>query len=328
MDNSRMSTQKMKTVIITGGNNGLGYACVKELAFKKDFYLVLACRNNEKAIKAVEQLKSSTTNNQIEAIHLDLASLTSVRQFETEFAQKNLPPLTGIIGNAGVQFIQRREYTENKFETTFAVNHLGHFLLVNLLLKHLTPPGRIVFVSSDTHDPSKITGMPAPKFQDPQLLAQPELDSTLKDKSISETGRLAYTTSKLCNILCAYELSRRLEKQGLSKEQNPITVNVFSPGLMPGTGLAQDYPPLAKMVWNYILPLFSVFPKINTTEESGRALARLVEAPELKNVTGKYFSGLNMISSSVESYDVEKAQQLWDKSLELVGLTNDELILQ
>ncbi|MDJ0508919.1 MAG: SDR family NAD(P)-dependent oxidoreductase [Crocosphaera sp.] len=318
----------MRTVIISGANNGLGYACAKELALNKDIYLVLACRNNQKATKVVEKLKHLSKNNQVEAIGLDLASLRSVRQFEAEFAQKNLPPLGMIVCNAGVQFIQRREYTEDGWETTFAVNHLGHFLLVNLLLKHLKPPGRIIFVSSDTHDPNKITGMPAPNFQDPNLLAQPELDPTLKDKSISDIGRLAYTTSKLCNILCAYELSRRLEKQGFSTEEEPITVNVFTPGLMPGTGLAQDYPPLTKMVWDYILPLFTFVPKINSTQKSGRALARLVEDPLLRTVTGKYFSGLNMISSSVESYDVEKAQQLWDKSVELVGLSKDELIVQ
>ncbi|ACB54235.1 glucose/ribitol short chain dehydrogenase/reductase family protein [Crocosphaera subtropica ATCC 51142] len=318
----------MRTVIISGANNGLGYACAKELALNKDIYLVLACRDNEKATKAVEKLKNTTKNNQIEYICLDLASLQSVRQFEAKFAQKNLPPLGIIICNAGVQFIQRRTYTDDGMETTFAVNHLGHFLLVNLLLKHLKPPGRIIFVSSDTHDPSKITGMPPPNFQDPNLLARPELDPTLKDKGVSDLGRIAYTTSKLCNILCAYELSRRLDKQRLSTEEHPITVNVFTPGLMPGTGLAQDYPPLAKIVWDYILPLFSFFPKINTPQQSGRALARLVEDPQLKNVTGKYFSGLQMIESSQESYDVEKAQQLWDKSVELVGLRKDKLIVQ
>ena len=317
----------MKTVIISGANNGLGYACAKELALNKDIYFVLACRDYHKATKAVEQLKNSSNNNQIETVTLDLASWKSVRQFETEFVQKNLPPLGMIICNAGAQFIQRRTYTEEGIETTFAANHLGHFLLVNLLLKHLKPPGRIIFVSSDTHDPSKITGMPAPNFQDPNLLAHPELDPTLKDKSVSDLGRIAYTTSKLGNILCAYELSRRLQKQGLSTKEYPITVNVFTPGLMPGTGLAQDYPPRAKMVWDYILPLFSFFPKINTPQQSGRALARLVEDPLLRQVTGKYFSGLQMISSSQESYDLEKAQQLWDKSVELVGLSPDELIV-
>ncbi|MEM8779943.1 MAG: SDR family NAD(P)-dependent oxidoreductase, partial [Cyanobacteria bacterium P01_G01_bin.49] len=160
-----MFNKKTKTVIITGGNSGLGYACAKELARKKNYYLVLACRNKKKATKVIKKLKQLTSNNQIEAMSLDLASLKSVRQFASEFIHRKLPPLRGIICNAGVQFIQQRKYTEDGFETTFAVNHLGHFLLVNLLVKHLTAPGRIIFVSSDTHDPEKITGMPAPNFQ-------------------------------------------------------------------------------------------------------------------------------------------------------------------
>ena len=81
------------------------------------------------------------------------------------------------------------------------------------------------------------------------------------------------------------------------------------------------------MVWDYNLPLFTFVPKINSTQQSGRALTRLVEDPLLRQVTGKYFSGLKMIQSSEESYNLEKAQQLWDKSLELVGLSKDELII-
>ncbi|MEM8779481.1 MAG: dehydrogenase, partial [Cyanobacteria bacterium P01_G01_bin.49] len=160
-------------------------------------------------------------------------------------------------------------------------------------------------------------------FQNPHLLAHPELDPTLKGQSIAQIGRLAYTTSKLCNILCAYELSRLLETQEIRTQQQPITVNVFNPGLMPGSGLAQDYPPLARIVWHFILPIFRLFPKINSIEQSGQALARLIEDPELEQVTGKYFSGLQMIRSSQESYDLDLAQQLWQKSLELVRFSEE-----
>ena len=164
------------------------------------------------------------------ARHLDLASLASIRAFVKEFSVLNLPPLGAIVGNAGVQFVQRRTYSEDGFETTFAVNHLGHFLLINLLLGYFAvTPSRIILVSSDTHDPAEITGMPAPHFSVPKLLAKPEQEPYLKDKSIGIAGRTAYTTSKLCNILCAYELSRRLESEGYN-----ITVNVFNPGLMLG----------------------------------------------------------------------------------------------
>lgn len=318
----------MKTVIITGGNSGLGYYCAQKLAQDPEWYIVLACRNLQKAARAVEKIQKTTNTQQIEVMMLDLASLESIRSFAAEFGDRQVPPLGAIVCNAGVQFIQRQTYTQEGFDTTFGVNHLGHFLLVNLLLKQLVAPARIILISSDTHDSSKTTGMPTPYFRDPQLMAHPETDPTLKNKDIGTIGRTAYTTSKLCNVLCAYELSRRLQREEISTASKPITVNVFNPGLMPGSGLAQDYTATAKFVWNNILPLLCKFiPNVNTMKQSGEALARLVMDPELADVTGKYFSGLKMIDSSTESYDKAKAKQLWDASVELTQLRAEETII-
>jgi len=317
----------VKTVIITGGNSGLGYHCAKQLALDPELHLVLACRNLVKAEQAVAGIKAVSNSQNVEAMLLDLASLDSIRSFVREFGNRNLPPLQAVVCNAGVQFIQRQTYTKDGFDTTFGVNHLGHFLLVNLLLELVTP-ARIVFVSSDTHDSSKTTGMPAPYWRDPELMAHPEQDPALKDKSIGEIGRIAYTTSKLCNVLCAYELSRRLQQQRISTESQPITVNVFNPGLMPGSGLAGDYTATAKFVWNNILPILCKFvPNVNTMPESGKALARLITDPELQSVTGKYFNGFKAIDSSVESYDEEKAKQLWDASVKLTHLNADKKVV-
>ncbi len=181
----------MKTVIITGGNSGLGYYCAQEIAKNKDWYVIIACRNQEKATQAVQKLQEQTSSDRLTTMLLDLASFASIRQFAQEFTRQDFPPLGAIVCNAGVQFVQRRTYTEDGFEETFAVNHLGHFLLVNLLLKQLVTPARIIFVSSDTHDPDKITGMPAPHFSDPKLIAKPEQDTFLKDQSIGIAGRIA-----------------------------------------------------------------------------------------------------------------------------------------
>ena len=318
----------MKTVIITGGNSGLGYHCAQYLASVPDWHVVLACRNSTKAESAVTEIKAFSNSQQVEAMNLDLASFASIRTFVTQFGDRDLPPLSGIVCNAGVQFIRRQTYTEDGFDTTFGINHLGHFLLVNLLLKQLTPPARIVFVSSDTHDSSKTTGMPAPYWRNPKFMAHPEQDPELKNKDIGVIGRTAYTTSKLCNVLCAYELSRRLQDRQISTESQPITVNVFNPGLMPGSGLASDYTLTAKFVWNNILPILCRFiPNVNTMAQSGEALATLITDPELANVTGKYFSGFNAIDSSVESYDEDKAKQLWDASVELTQIQANEIIV-
>ena len=310
----------MQTVIITGGNSGLGYHCAQQIARHPNWQIILACRNPEKAALAVENLSQSSNSTQIEAMNLDLADLASVRAFVDEFKQRNLPPLKALVCNAGVQFVRQQTYTKNGFDITFGVNHLGHFLLTNLLLE-LETLARIVCVSSDTHDSNKTTGMPAPYFRDPQLMAYPKQDPTLEDKSIGEIGRIAYTTSKLCNVLFAYELSRRLN----NREIPSTTVNVFNPGLMPGSGLASDYAPTAKFVWNNILPILCRFiPNVNTMKNAGKALARLVVDDDLAGVTGKYFSGFDMISSSQESYDRDKAKKLWSGSEQLVKMSGDK----
>ena len=314
----------MKTVVITGGNSGLGYACAREIATQENWQIVLACRDLAKAEGAATRIKQETQCDRLEVMRLDLADLASIRTFCVELRDRDLPPLNAIVCNAGVQFVQQQTYTKDGLETTFGVNHLGHFLLVNLLLSQLVTPARIVVVSSDTHDRRKTTGMPEPYFRTPHLMAHPQEDPALNNKKIGELGRIAYTTSKLCNLLFAYELDRRLQQQKIDS----INVNVFNPGLMPGSGLAQDYAPAAKFVWHNILPILSRFvPNVNTIDNAGKALARLVLDPDLDDVSGKYFSGFEEIDSSEDSYDRAMAEQLWDGSIELTQLKDNESIL-
>jgi NAD(P)-dependent dehydrogenase (short-subunit alcohol dehydrogenase family) len=169
--------------------------------------------------------------------------------------------------------------------------------------------------------------MPAPQYVNAALLAFPEgkIDSpqTLGDPMI---GQRRYTTSKLCNIFFTYELSRRLAKKELS-----ITANAFNPGLMPGTGLARDYSPIQRFIWNNVLPVIRpitrLFMAINSAQDSGQALARLVLDPALEKVTGKYYSGMKEEESSKESYDSNKALELWESSVNLVKLSKEEILL-
>ena len=210
-----------KTVIITGGNSGLGYYCAQAIAQScTNWHIIIASRNLPRVEEAVQQLTAETNYSFIEGMTLDLASLASVRQFVQDFQTREHPPLEAIVCNAGVQIVSGTRYTEDGFEMTFGVNHLGHFLLVNLLLPQLSDPSRIVFVSSDTHNPETNTGMPHPNYQDANALAFGIGDDNQMD--MRTVGRVRYTTSKLCNLLCTYELSRRLQKQ-----QSKITVNAF-----------------------------------------------------------------------------------------------------
>lgn len=319
-----------KTVIITGGNSGLGYECAKSiLASGQGWCVVIAGRNKQRITEAVKRLEAVVSNSQVEALTLDLASLRSVHDFVEEFTAQNRPPLQALVCNAGIQVVSGTTFTEDGFETTFGVNHLGHFLLVNLLLKTLVPPARIVVVSSDTHDPAQKTGMPEPDYDKAALLAFPERTPQMTENPT--IGRQRYTTSKLCNIYFTYELSRRLEKQGVSTDQKPVTANAFNPGLMPGTGLARDYSPLQRFAWNYILPIIRpisrFFIPMNSVSESGQALARLVLDPSLERISGKYYSGLKEEPSSKESYDLQKALELWETSVSLVKLTREETLL-
>ena len=310
----------MKTVIVTGGNRGLGYECARLIAQDKNWQVVIACRTAQAAQQAVIRLRAESGSQKIEARELDLASLESINTFADEIQKAGLPPVGALVCNAGLQVVSGTKHTRDGFEMTFGVNHLGHYLLVNRLLESLEPPARIVFVSSGTHDPAMKTGMGDPEYTNARLLAFPREDA---NASALEVGRKRYTTSKLANVFCTYELVRRLEAGGFRM----ITVNAFDPGMMPGTGLADDYNPFMRLGWKYLLPILTYFGTgARRVEDSGAALARLVLAPELSGITGKYFSGLDMIPSSQESYDLAKARELWETSAELVGLSLDKRI--
>jgi NAD(P)-dependent dehydrogenase (short-subunit alcohol dehydrogenase family) len=290
-----------KTAIITGASSGLGLECARAL-LRSDpsWHLVLPVRDRSRGTDAVERLGEP---QRCTVMSMDLASSTSVRAFTQSVRDADLPPLHAIVCNAGVQVVSGTEWTDDGVEMTFGVNHLGHFALVQGLLDELAHPGRIVVVSSGTHDPSKRTGMPNPEYTSAVELAHPRGEEPTD-------GRRRYTTSKLCNVLFAYELDRRLS--------HGVTVNAFDPGLMPGSGLARDYPPMQRLAWRYVLPALRILPGVRSTRTSGRYLAALVDDARFDGVSGQYFEGARPIKSSKDSYDQDKALDLWDTSERLL----------
>lgn len=305
-----------QSVIITGGTSGLGYQCAKSIAQTEKFWnIIVASRNIHRVNNAVQKLIAKTSHSCIQEIELDLSSLQSVRHCVHQLSQWNLPPLKGVICNAGVQFVKGDVYTKDGFEATFGVNHLGHFLLVNLLLPYLESGSHIIFVSSDTHDPLTRTGMPAPDYQPPRQMAFPS--QRTPSNRAAQIGQCRYTTSKLCNLLCAYELDRRLQNNG-----KDIRVNTFNPGLMLDTQLARGYS-LREMITLVIGQFWNLLPHIlrfRNSKNMGRALASLFLNSGFAEVSGKYFDGFEKILSSQESYDSDKARDLWDESIKLVEL--------
>jgi NAD(P)-dependent dehydrogenase (short-subunit alcohol dehydrogenase family) len=289
----------LRSVVITGGNSGLGLACAREIARQPGYAVTLACRDEARGREAAARILRSNGNANVNVRVLDLASLQSVRRFAAETG-----PLYGLVCNAGVQTVRGRDLTADGLESTFAVNHLAHFQLANLLLDRIVDGGRIIFVSSNTHDPKNLTGMPAPQLADAAALAH---DLAMGGAA----GRRRYTTSKLCNVLTAYEMHRRAGGR--------VRVNAFDPGLMPGTGLARDYGAAARVAYCYVLPALTLFvPNVNRVGTSGRRLGRLVTDAEY-DVSGRYFSRGRDTASSKESYDLIKARRLWEGSVALVA---------
>ena len=324
---SETGSSSLQTVIITGGNSGLGLECaIMLLSEKIPFQIIIACRDTVRANTAVDELKEFTSKgSKVEAMQLDLASLVSVRSFTKEIEQRlkdgSLAPLHGVVCNAGTQ--GKKRFTTDGFEETFGVNHLGHYLLVNLLLPLLKKPGRIAVVTSGVHDPAQLelvpsfAGVPAPAWNAITELAKGNLGpEAANDDETADIGR-RYSTSKLANIYFTYGLASRLPEG--------ITVNAFDPGLMPGTGLAREYSPFMRFMWYHIMPnimpllRWLVVKNVHSPKESGVALARLIMDPALKNTNGIYFEGLKEIRSSRASYDTGRIDELWENSALLTG---------
>lgn len=274
-----------KLCLVTGANSGIGKATALGLA-RIGGAVVLACRNSERGEVAKRDIIKECNSRDVTLAIVDLASLDSVRSFANDFKRK-FSRLDVLVNNAGI-YSSKRVVTVDGFESTFQVNHLGHFLLTNLLLELLkaSAPSRIVNVSSEAHWRGHI------KFDDLQ-----------RERRYS--GWNAYAESKLANILFTHELARRLEGTG-------VTVNSVHPGTV-RTNFARSNGGITGLGVKILAP-FMLSP-----EEGAKTVIWLASSPQLEQVTGKYFANQSEKASSRESYDQEVAKRLWDVSSELVG---------
>jgi len=313
-------------VLVTGGNSGIGFEGARQLA-RDGWHVLIASRNRQLSAQAVAVINGESGADAASELGLDLGSLQSVRAFVADIEMRNVP-LRALVCNAGVQTLAR-QLSADGYELTFAVNHLGHFLLVNLLLERLVAqaPARIVVVASGVHDPQQWTGMPKATISDWRTLAE-----SGEPGAGAFNGQLAYVNSKLCNMWFTYELNRRIATAGLADK---LTVNGFDPGLVPGSGLAREYPAALRMVWDKVLPavaslLAPVLPGINPAWKAGQALARLVTDPDLATTSGKYFPSTSRwieAPSSAASYDESRARELWLESERMARLAATDSVL-
>jgi len=307
----------MKTVLITGANAGIGFATAKVLAARPEWHVVLACRNESKANAAIAAIRNAHPKARLSFALLDLFSLASVRRLPEVLAWMRVPPLIGLILNAGGFNSKAKslEFSEDRFERTFQLNFLAHFVLANLLVRQMAVCGRIVFVSSDLHDPAatKMGKLMRPKYGPVEDMARGSGTAA----NLKPMAR--YATAKMYAMMAAYELDRRLRKMGM-----PITVNSWSPGVVPTTQAAKDVNPVLKMI--IASPAFVKFmgSHYSTQGEAAQALGGLISDAKYSGVSGKYFDGFKEIPSSIESRDENKARTVWEQSAKLAGLAREE----
>jgi NAD(P)-dependent dehydrogenase (short-subunit alcohol dehydrogenase family) len=272
-----------RTVLITGGNTGIGKAAAIELA-RQGARVVITARNEDKGKAALREI-AEKSGREADCLHLDLASFESVRSCASKFVELHTE-LYVLINNAGLILSERAETVEG-FEMTVGVNHLGHFLLTSLLKDMLvsSAPARIVTVSSDAHRRA-IGGL---DFDDLQSMRRYD-------------PLLTYGRTKLMNILFTRELARRLE--GTS-----VTANAVHPGVV-ATEFALDGD-----ARGFLSLFYSVFkPFLRSPERGADTIVHLATAPELSDVTGAYFVNRRVRPPSGEARDDVAAARLWELS--------------
>lgn len=278
-----------KVVLITGANSGIGKEAAIAIA-KQGATIVIACRNEISARQAVEDIKNESGNTKVTFLPLDLASLESVRNAADEF-KRHYNRLDVLLNNAGGIWATK-QFSADGFEYSFAANHLGHFLLTNLLLDMLkqAPEGRIVNVSSEVH---RMIRFNFDKQVDPNPYSQWK----------------TYGFTKLCNILFTYRLAEKLKGTN-------VTVNAVHPGVV-NTNFMKKLPGMLKTFATSLGALFFLTPA-----KGAAPLVQLCTDPKLKGVTGKYFNRHKEAKSNADSYSTDFQELLWKKSEEMALLNN------
>lgn len=280
------------TVVVTGGNAGVGKETAVGLA-RAGTTVIITSRDRAKGVAALTDVRERSGSDAVELMSLDLASFASIRSFSEELLARH-DRLDVLVNNAGLISRGRTE-TQDGFETTFGVNHLGHFLLTSLLLDRLRAgaPSRVVVVASHAHKQ-----------------ARRGLDFTDLQSERKYSPMAAYAKSKLANIYFARELARRLEGTG-------VTANSLHPGFV-ASRFARDGD--GGRLGDIVMPLAR--PLAISPEKGARTSIWLASAPSLAGVTGEYFYKCKPSTPTAVARDDEAARRLWAVSEELVATSS------
>jgi len=320
-----MEQNRKSTAIITGASSGVGLQAAKALADKGNWHVIMACRDLIKAEKAAQSVGMPT--NSYTLMQIDLGSLESVRQFVNNFRATGRT-VEALVCNAAIYMplIKEPLFSPEGYELTVTTNHLGHFLMCNLMLADLQKSPavdkRLVILGTVTHNPDELGGKIPPRpdlgnfegfaagFQNPITMINGKQFEPVK----------AYKDSKVCNVLTMRELHNRFH------ESTGITFSSLYPGCVATTALFRNHYPL----FQKIFPLFQryITGGFVTEELSGERVAMVVADPEYKQ-SGIYWSWGNRQKKDRASFvqkvspqarDDEKGKRMWDLSCQLVGL--------
>ena len=278
-----------RTVVVTGGNSGVGKATALALA-SLGARTVITARDETPGQEALADIRRSSGSDQVELVLLDLADLSSVRDASTEILER-YEEIHVLVNNAGLVLSARTE-TVDGLEATFATNHLGPFSLTMHLQDRLvaSAPARVVNVASTAHRSAR-GGMGFDDLQSQQHYR----------------GMQVYGRSKLANILFTNELARRLSGTG-------VTANSLHPGTV-ATGYARDGDATGFLAFGVKV----IKPFILTPEKGARTSVYLASSPEVAEVTGEYFVKCKPRTPSKAARDAAAAARLWSVSEELVA---------
>ena len=292
----------MKNIVMTGGTAGIGLHATRKMRAAPGVRLVVGARS---------------PRTELETLPLDLTRLASVRGFagavETALGHDAIDVL---VLNAGMQFGDVKHRTEDGFETTFAVNHLAHFLLLRLLMPRLGHGATVVLTTSNLHDP-RTNRVAPPEHADAGRLARGQVE--LGEAQSSRASLRAYATSKLCNVLTA----RLLASSAFARERE-LKVVAFNPGFTPGTGLTRHQSVFFRIPFRVIVSVLSVIQRMNTVEGGGMllsdlALGRLM-APSGRIYASQVKRRMTWPDPSELASDDAVMEKLWRDSAALVGL--------
>ncbi|CAH1239018.1 RDH14 [Branchiostoma lanceolatum] len=276
-----------------GPNTGIGFEVAKDLA-RRGAKVILACRNEARAEVAVAEIVKDTGNENVMTSKLDLASLSSVREFSQKIKEGE-NRLDILVNNAGM--FTEKSTTEDGFDTMLQVNHLGHFLLTNLLLDLLktSAPSRVVVVSSDAYKAGTIN------FED--INAEKSYDAFP-----------AYAQGKLANVLFTRELARRLEGTG-------VTTYAVHPGFVK-TEIWRYIPGMYGWKFTLMKPMFRLMMAAfsRTPEQGAQTVIHCAVEEKLSSESGLYYSDCDVKQTSQKATDDVVARQLWELSERMTGL--------